>query len=149
MPRGIPKEKETDPKVDKLEQMMTDLVGVVSKLSDKVDSMNNKTEWIKPQVKVEENRDEQVQDVVIPPKWRQIVDEILGKDFGLSVEYPDSGKGFSFTILVPREKSNAPDAHWDFYRCDKRTKAIGNAEGIEGVRRYCELIKRNLTRPKP
>lgn len=133
-----------------LEKMLGDVVGVVGELSKKIDNMAPKTDWIKPQVEVvPEEEEEGVQTTVVPPKWRKIVDEVLGTDFGLSVEYPDSGRGFSFTIMVPKSKSNAPDAHWDFYRCDKRTKAIGNAEGTEGVKKYCELVKKNLTRPKP
>jgi len=80
----------------------------------------------------------------IPPKWRTVVDEVLGQDFGISVSYPDSGSGFKFTIMVPREKSNASSSHWDMYKHDNRTIALDSSQGIDGIKRWCEKIKKNL-----
>lgn len=80
----------------------------------------------------------------IPPKWRKIVDDILGMDFGIDVVYPDAGSGFLFKIIVPDEKSNASESHKRFYKVDIRTKALSYSDGIEGIRKFCELIKINL-----
>jgi len=81
---------------------------------------------------------------VVPPKWREIVDQVLGSDFGVNVVYPDKGRGFLFKVIVPREKSNASDAHWKFYHADIRTRAITFADGAEGIKRYCEAVAKNL-----
>jgi len=40
-----------------------------------------------------------------------LVDKLLGEDFGLKVKYPIGGNGFVIHISVPKEKSNASDAH--------------------------------------
>jgi hypothetical protein len=141
-------------KFDKLEKMVGDIVGVVSSLSEKVEKLTPKTEW-QVQKKPGDDMLKKIDDKldgsnlsVVPPKWRAIVDEILGKDFGLSVSYPDSGNGFQFSIVVPKDKSNAPKDYLEFYKADIRTKTIGNAEGSEGVKKYCELVKKNLTAKK-
>ena len=82
----------------------------------------------------------------VPPAWRKMVDETLGLDFGIDVVYPQSGSGFLFKIIVPAEKSNASLAHKEFYKVDIRTKAINYSDGIEGVRKFCELVATNLKR---
>lgn len=139
------KTKHEDSKISELENNQKTILDLVSQLSDKIDKLTPKTQWQNP--KATEVKDaEKPTDVTIPPKWRQIVDEVLGKDFGLSVEFPDSGKGFSFTIVVPREKSNASESHWDMHKSDLRTKQLLNSEGSEGVRKYCEMVKQNLIR---
>jgi hypothetical protein len=82
--------------------------------------------------------------VPVPAEWNRIVDEILGADFDRWIVYPASGDVL-LKISVPREKSNALPNHWDFYKIDIRTKAVGK-EGIEGVRKHCQLVKQNLSR---
>jgi len=81
-----------------------------------------------------------------PPSWRKLVDEVLGPEFGLNVVYPEKGTGFLFKIIVPKEKSNASQSHWDYYKSDIRTRSIGFGEGIEGIRKYCEIVAKNLTK---
>lgn len=80
----------------------------------------------------------------VPPKWRAIVDEVLGTDFGINVVYPDQGSGFLFKIIVPKEKSNAAKDYLEMYKVDIRTKAISYQDGIEGVKQFCERVKKNL-----
>ena len=80
----------------------------------------------------------------IPPAWREIVTETLGDEFGINVVYPTSGAGFLFKISVPKEKSNAGKDYLDFYKVDIRTKSISYSDGISGVRKYCELVAKNL-----
>lgn len=82
----------------------------------------------------------------IPPAWRKMVDEILGLDFGIDIVYPQSGSGFLFKIIVPAEKSNASESYKEFHKVDIRTKAVSYSEGIEGVRKFCEMVKINLAK---
>lgn len=84
----------------------------------------------------------------VPPAWREIVNEVLGPDFGINVVYPDKGSGFLFKVIVPPSKSNAPKDYLEFYKADVRTRAIGYGEGVDGVRRHCEKIKKNLVGTK-
>ena len=88
----------------------------------------------------------------VPPQWRKIVDDLLGKEFGAEVTYPKSG-GTKFTVIVPRDKSNAPAFYWEShinpeFRLDRRTAQVGN-RGIEGVSEWCNKIKLNLTSKQP
>lgn len=82
----------------------------------------------------------------IPPAWRKMVDEILGMDFGIDVVYPQSGSGFLFKVIVPAEKSNASQSYKEFYKVDIRTKALSYSDGVDGIRKFCELVKTNLGR---
>lgn len=91
---------------------------------------------------------EKPESVPVPPKWRAMVDEVLGTDFGINLVYPDQGSGFLFKIIVPLEKSNAAKDYLELYKVDIRTKAISYQDGIEGVRKFCELVKINLQRNK-
>lgn len=78
----------------------------------------------------------------VPPKWVATVHEILGPEFDVRFEQPDSG-GARFTIIVPKDKSNANKDHWEMYKHDYRTKDIGNT-GLAGVKEYCILVRKNL-----
>jgi len=84
--------------------------------------------------------------IPVPPAWRKMVDELLGMDFGIDVVYPQAGSGFLFKIIVPEEKSNMSKDYKEFYKVDIRTKAINYNEGTEGIKRFCETVKRNLER---
>lgn len=146
---GVKKES----KVDELEKNISDLTSIVSSLVDKIDKLTPKTQWAakvedKPSVvkEIDNKIDHTSVDAPVPPKWRMLVDEILGSDFGVNVIYPDSGSGFMFEIIVPKDKSNASPTHLDFYKFDVRTKALSGAEGIGGIKKFCEQIKVNLTR---
>ena len=87
-----------------------------------------------------------VEKMPIPPAWRKMVDEILGLDFGIDVVYPQTGSGFLFKIIVPKEKSNASDSYKGFYKVDIRTKAVSYTDGVEGIRKFCEAVKVNLSK---
>ena len=87
-----------------------------------------------------------IEKMPVPPAWRKMVDEILGLDFGIDVVYPQTGSGFLFKIIVPAEKSNASDSHKEFYKVDIRTKAVSYSDGVEGIRKFCEMVKTNLSR---
>ena len=121
---------------------VTHLAGIVRDLAEKKDEVKNPDPNLKP-IPVDEAKPDLSP---IPPSWRKMVDEILGLDFGLNVSYPDKGSGFLFKIIVPMEKSNMPEAQRQMYKVDIRTKAISYGEGVDGVKRYCELVAQNLKR---
>ncbi len=81
---------------------------------------------------------------IVPAEWRALVDKLLGDDFGLKVEYPIGGNGFVIHINVPKEKSNASDAHWIYYHQDMRSKVIDSKEGINGVESFIKKVAQNL-----
>ncbi len=83
-------------------------------------------------------------DTPIAPSWTKAVHEILGKDFECEATYPTSG-GVLFKVIVPLDKSNASESYLEDNKRDVRTKDIGNT-GLEGVKKWCSLIKKNLAR---
>lgn len=78
----------------------------------------------------------------VPPSWREMVDKILGPDFDCEFYQPPQG-GQKFTIIVPREKSNADQLYWQNFSRDKRTKELANT-GITGVEQWCKKVRANL-----
>lgn len=80
------------------------------------------------------------------PHWKKIVHQVLGEEFDCEVTYPKSG-GVLFKVIVPKDKSNASQSYWEMNKRDVRTKEIGHT-GAEGVKKWCELIKKNLARTK-
>ncbi len=80
------------------------------------------------------------------PHWKRAVHEILGEDFDCEATYPKSG-GILFKVIVPKDKSNASQAYWEMNKRDVRTREIGHT-GLEGVKKWCALIKKNLARTK-
>lgn len=82
----------------------------------------------------------------VDPKWRKIVDSILGPDFGVDVVYPSRGSGFLFKIIVPLSKSNAGESHLSYYKSDVRTKAVSMGDAESGITEHCKKIKANLTK---
>ena len=133
---------------DKLTDIVTQVAKSINDLKNicptykKEEEHNGKT--IEPEKPVQIDEEPDVSPV--PPAWRKMVDEALGPDFGINVSYPQSGSGFLFKIIVPPEKSNASKSHKEFYKTDIRTKAISYSDGIDGVRKYCELVAANLKR---
>jgi hypothetical protein len=80
----------------------------------------------------------------MPIKWKQEVVKILGPDFQCEFVQPDNG-GSIFKIIVPREKSNASQAHWEMHNRDVRSREIGNT-GLTGVTDWCLKVRANLIR---
>lgn len=78
----------------------------------------------------------------VPPTWRELVVKILGPDFECEFEQPPQG-GQKFSIIVPKEKSNADQQHWLNFARDKRTKELSNT-GITGVETWCKKVRANL-----
>jgi hypothetical protein len=91
-------------------------------------------------VKVEAGPDNETP---VPVSWVNAVHEILGPEFDVKFEQPDSG-GALFTIIVPKDKSNATVDHWKMYKRDFRTREIG-ATGLGGVKEWALLVRKNLT----
>jgi hypothetical protein len=77
-----------------------------------------------------------------PPAWRALTDEILGKEFEIELDLPETG-GQRFVVYVPLEKSNAGKDHWERHKKDKRLRELGNT-GIKGVKDWLLKIRKNL-----
>src|SRR5215212_8914396 len=96
------KEKKAKPKYVTAEEFQT----LNSSVLQLIEMMKGKAQPVEPESAQEkalaalEEQEAQPDKGYVPPKWRALVDDILGKDFGFNVSYPDSG-GFIVRIIVP------------------------------------------------
>ena len=81
----------------------------------------------------------------IPSEYRDIIDIVLNKKFGIEIEPLSDRPAFQFTIVVPREYSNALAEHFTMYGSDRRPKVLSFAEGPHGVREWAEKVLNNLS----
>jgi len=149
--KKILKEKEYASK-DSMDRLTEVVMGVVKSVDNLIDGLvkpvpeiTGTVEPAKP-TPMAEAEVGGVEKMPIPPAWRKMVDEILGLDFGIDIVYPQTGSGFLFKIIVPEEKSNASDSYKEFYKVDIRTKAVSYTDGVEGIRKFCEAVKVNLSK---
>lgn len=80
----------------------------------------------------------------IPVEYREAIDTILNKRFGIDVKYLGDTAAFEFSILVPKGYSNAGEKHWETYHEDRRSKIILNAFGSNGVREWATQVYQNF-----
>ena len=139
--------------VELLEKSMIQLANLVKVAIDKIDESSRKQSPVTINPESSFKGGTEVLDAPpdkdhVPPKWRELVRQQLGEKVGIQVVYPDTGSGFLFKLHIPRELSNAPKSYWDMYHHDIRTKAIGYAEGVEGIKKFVLLVKRNLAKSR-
>ena len=82
----------------------------------------------------------------IPPKFRKIVDTILSEEFGLRVFDFEDRTDFQIDVTVPERFSSVSKEDKEKGVQDIRTRIIPRALGENGVREWCELIRRNLNK---
>lgn len=80
----------------------------------------------------------------VPSEWTENVHAVLNKKFTVEVDYNSDTPTFGFSILVPREYSNASKNHWEMYGEDRRTRVINNADGVGGVKQWVEKVYNNF-----
>lgn len=81
----------------------------------------------------------------IPYEYSELVNTLLNSKFKVEINYIADQAAFSFEILVPKEYSNASEAHWQTYKEDRRGKVIQNAYGANGVREWVLHVYENFS----
>lgn len=81
---------------------------------------------------------------VIPPKFREIINEVLSPEFGIEIEYFDDSPNYTIHISVPEKFSSVPKEHYIKGVRDVRSKVIPAAHGANGVRDWASLVRKNL-----
>lgn len=93
---------------------------------------------------VEEVKAPEPNGVPIPADYQTAVNDGLNAKFRVEIEYSSNSPFFGFSVLVPKEYSNAGKPHWDMYGEDRRTRVISNAEGLQGVKQWTERVYNNF-----
>lgn len=76
----------------------------------------------------------------VPNEYREIVTQVLSKDFGIEVSPLSDSPAFQFTIICPDKYSTISPEHKAMYGKDIRPKVITNGEGSIGVRAWAERV---------
>jgi len=122
-----------------LEQKLNQLTETVETLKSIVNLAKNLPQASNPQLetKIEVKPEDKINRILggisepVLPEYRQAVDELLNKDFGIHINH--STLGTKFTILVPKKYSTELEY-------DVRPKVIPYADGLNGVKSWCEKV---------
>lgn len=81
---------------------------------------------------------------MIPADYRQTVDSILNKDFGIELEAHKDAPLLTLTIVVPEKYSQMTPTQKEILHRDIRPKVITTAGGVAEVREWAETVFKNL-----
>ena len=80
----------------------------------------------------------------IPLEYRQLVDNILNKSFGIRIVPRSDAPLFEFIIVVPEKYSSLTPNQKELMNEDLRIKVLSYADGVNGVRLWCETVYNNF-----
>jgi len=152
------KKKNDDHRAGKVN--MEDLVGLIQSVNTNISDLKERVIQVekaqKPETAtdqiakvIEKEKDEaSYQEMKIHPKHRLLVDNILGKQFIAWESYDGiDSTHFSFSIEVPMELSSVPTEDRAKGRTrDIRTRVISQSAGENGVKDWCEQVRKNLNK---
>lgn len=140
-----------------------DLLAVIKELADRLSSVEARLVELFPKSATEQIEeaigeygpsqklplpDETVQKRELHSEYRQIIDQVLGKQFEAWETYDETpATHFKLYVLVPMEISSiSAEERSRGINTDIRTAPISYAEGANGVRIWCMKIRQNLAR---
>jgi hypothetical protein len=123
-----------------------ELVGLLSKMNDKMDAVSAKAATPAETKEAESVRKAKPDSAPVPESWDEAAREIIGEALDHVEMLQPRGGGTLFTVIIKPEFSNAGKEYLERHKADRRTKEIGS-EGIGGVEAWCKLVKQNLKRP--
>lgn len=133
----------------KLSTLVTSLVGVIQKMADEIRNLKNApvptpAPVLTPSPVVDSVKIE-VEEVnflsTVPSNLLKVANEVLGKKFKFECIPSKDKPFFDFVVIVPAEYSQEPAGV-----IDRRSRMISNAESVDGVKAWCELVKSNVIR---
>ena len=80
----------------------------------------------------------------VPLEYNKLVNDILNKSFGVRITPRSDAPLLEFSIIVPDKYSNMPPAQREVMKEDIRPKVITMAEGVNGVKDWCERVYKNF-----
>jgi len=137
-------------KPKKITEKLDDLEVLVNKVLDKLEEIATpksgtpQIEGTIPQTPSNEISQPITIKYPVPMEYREVVSSVLNGNFGLTVEPMPDRPAFMLNIIVPEKYSNMSESEKKMNKVDLRTRIIGYAEGVNGVRQYAELVANNL-----
>lgn len=90
---------------------------------------------------------------ILPPQYQKVFDKYFDTDDGFEArlmfpevddETGNETGGITFTIIVPKKFSNAPDGYQKMYKHDLRTRALLPHNISKGIEDWCKIVAQNL-----
>jgi len=130
-------------KISKTNLLLETLIKEVSSLKEVL--IKRETEPIKPPEPIKPAVEEPASpQIPIPKEYRETVDKILNKSFGIRIIPRSDALVFEFVIIVPDRYSNMTSSQREIMKEDIRPRVIPMAEGINGVKEWTEKVYRNF-----
>lgn len=82
--------------------------------------------------------------VPIPQEYRDLVDTILNREFGIEIQPQPNTPTFMFSILVPDKYSPATPQYKQMHGVDRRPKVFNYGAGPADIRAFVELVHNNF-----
>jgi hypothetical protein len=138
--------KEVNEKVEKLSNNVSQLVELLSKKQEEANKEVSKSDNKKEDIRKEGIADWAEVHPVHDNTARDILGNLVDRTY---MKYPKGG-GALFTVVIKREFSNAPKDYLERMKEDHRTANLETERfrGEEGAKRWCLLIKQNLSKNK-
>lgn len=131
----------------KFESLEGSVMKLVEMLDKKAQESTVSPTETKETINQREINDAKANQTPVSPVWEEKALEILGEYLDhCEVFYPKEG-GTHFTVVIKREMSNAPKDYLERMKQDRRTREVSR-DGLEGVIKWCNLVKQNLTQKK-
>lgn len=127
-------------------QALEELTDVIKSLSDKIDLLVKQKDEVEVVGKPKEpNPTISESDFLnnaypVPVEYLRSLETILNQKFRCQVTPLTDRPAFQFTIIVPDEYSDASPQYKEMYKYDIRPRVVSYAEGVAGVKEWCEVV---------
>lgn len=81
----------------------------------------------------------------VPTDYREMVDSVLNKSFGVEITPLSDRPAFELAIIVPEKYTNVTPDYLKMYGADRRLRVINMAEGTLGVRDWADKVFNNFS----
>lgn len=131
-----------NPKYGELVSTLNNLSDLVRGLSDRITALEKPRTLDIPKSEPEAPVVEKPKQVSapVPSDYKDIIDTILNKHFGLQIFPRSDSPHFELVIVVPKKYSLLTPAQSQMQGADLRVKVISYAEGVNGVRLWAERV---------
>lgn len=149
---------------DKILRAVGNMAGAMEKIMDRLDTLEGKGKpAFKESPKAADVEKAAKAKAELNPRVVQIVEEVLGEDFGIEMEPNKDNPGFLFTVIVPERLSDLKKQQRPVYDSvmggyekdlrtgevvtelyfpeDRRSRAIASTASFDAIREHCERIR--------
>ena len=172
---------ESPKETSNLENVLSSVVNTLQRIDERLTNLEVKTgspdNSFRKGVQSADVKQAEITRIGVDEKIVQIVDQVLGEDFGIEVTPREGQPGLNFTLLVPRRLSNVEENERPvvgedgeyiidsktklpkqerYWPGDQRTRAIAAHQSYDSIKEHCEKVRaylvtyyQKLNRPVP